>query len=206
MFSFVTGVIAKSGIWGVFLLMLLENVAPILPSELILPLAGFQAAQGQFYPVAAIILATLGSALGGLAWYAVGRWIGLERLRTLADGHGRWLPVTGEEVARANAWFQRCGPFAVCIGRAAPGVRGVICIPAGVARMPLVRFLIWSSLGAFAWSDLLISSGYALRADYRIVAQWVNPVSDGLVILCVALYLLRVLTYRKRKSAGETML
>ena len=196
MFSLITGVIAKSGVLGVFMLMVVENILPIIPSELILPLAGFQAARGQFDPVVVIIAATLGSAIGGAVWYGIGRWFGLQRLQRLATLGGRWSPFTIEEITTANVWFGRWGSLAVCVGRALPGVRGVICIPAGIARMPFLRYLIWSTIGTFAWSDLLVSSGYALHAHFGAVQQWLNPIADGFLILCGAFYLLRVIRYR----------
>lgn len=196
MFSFITGVIAKSGLLGVALLMLLENLLPIIPSELILPLAGFQAARGQFDPVAAIVAGTAGSLAGGFVWYLVGRTLGVGRLQAFAQRGGRWFPVTPGEVGRANAWFCRWGALAVCVGRALPGIRGVICIPAGLARMSPLVFLIASGIGAFAWSDVLVSSGYALRAHYAVVEGWLNPLADGLFGLVLLLYLYRVLRAR----------
>lgn len=196
MFGLIAGAIAKSGAWGVFLLMLLENLVPVIPSELILPLAGFQAARGQLDPVLAVIAATAGSVIGGVAWYGLGRWYGLERLQKLADSHGRWLPITSDEVIHADRWFKRWGALAVVVGRSLPGVRGVICIPAGIAAMPIGWFLLWSSLGAAAWSTLLILAGYALNAHYDTVQHWLNPVANGFLVLCVALYLFRVVRYR----------
>ena len=196
MFSFITGMIAKTGVWGVLLLMLVENVVPFIPSELILPLAGFQAARGQFALLPAIFAATVGSAIGGAVWYGVGRWYGIDRLRRLADRHGRWLPMTSQEVMRADMWFRRWGPLAVLIGRTLPAVRGVICIPAGIAAMPLGRFLFWSTLGAASWSSLLVLAGYALNAHYDVIQRWLNPVSDGFLILCLGAYIVRVLRYR----------
>ena len=196
MFNLITTIIAKSGVVGVFLLMLLENILPIIPSELILPLAGYQAADGQFDPVVVIIAATIGSVIGGCFWYGLGRWFGLHRLQAIANTHGRWLPITRSEVAKADAWFKRWGALAVCVGRTLPGVRGVICIPAGIGRMPLLKFLVWSTLGAFAWSDLLVSCGYILHTHYDLVEKWLNPVADGFLVLCAAAYLFRVIRYR----------
>ena len=121
---------------------------------------------------------------------------GIERLKALAARHGRWLPITGREIIKADGWFQRWGPLTVCVGRALPGVRGVICIPAGIAHMPLPRFLLWSTIGAFAWSDLLVSSGYALRAHYDAIQQWLNPLVNGFLILCLTIYLVRVVRFR----------
>jgi membrane protein DedA with SNARE-associated domain len=160
------------------------------------PFAGVQAARGQFSTLIAIMAATVGSVVGGAAWYGLGRWFGLDRLRRLADRHSRWLPITSAEVLRADAWFQRWGSLAILTGRALPGVRGVIYIPAGVAAMPLGRFLIWSSLGAAAWSSILFLAGYELNAHYEVGRRWLNPASDGFLMLCMVVCIVRVVRYR----------
>ena len=196
MFNLVLGTIAKSGAWGVFVLMLAENLLPVIPSELILPLAGFQAASGQFHPAAAILAGTVGSLVGGLAWYGLAYGLGLDRLQRVIDRHGRWLPITSQELHKSHGWFQRWGSLAVCVGRALPGVRGVICIPAGIARMPLLLFLACSTIGAAVWSTLLVFSGYVLQSHYEEVHRWLNPIADGFLLLCVAIYFVRVACYR----------
>ncbi len=192
MFSLTIEIIARFGVGGVFLLMLLENLVPIIPSELILPLAGFQAARRQFDPGLAVAAATLASVVGGGAWYALGRRVGFGRVGAFAERHGRWLPVTRQEVERANRWFCRWGVLAVCLGRALPGVRGVICIPAGMARMSLGAFILSSAVGSFAWSSVLVSSGYLLHAHYGVVQGWLDPVTDGVLAAFAGLYLFRV--------------
>ena len=196
MFSLITGVIAKFGVWGVFFLMLLENLIPLIPSELILPMAGFQAARGQFDPVSAVLLATAGSSIGGAAWYAIGRWVGLERFNALSERHGRWLPVSRSELERSRDWFMRWGAAAVFIGRTLPGVRGVICIPAGIIKMRFSRFLAWSTAGALIWSGALVTAGYVLHDHYASVSTLLNPVADTFLGLSLALYLFRVARYR----------
>ncbi len=192
MFTFIAGIIGRTGVAGVFLLMLVENLVPAIPSELILPLAGFEASQGAFPPVAAIAAGAAGSILGGVAWYGLGRRLGLERFRRLAARGGRWLAITPREVDQANAWFRRNAALAVCLGRAIPGVRGVICLPAGMARMPFASFLLWSSIGAALWSAVLVGAGLVLGQRYAAVELWVNPVADAFFGVCVAAYLWRV--------------
>ncbi len=198
MFSFITGMMIKSGALGVFLLMMLENPIPIIPSELILPLAGFDAAKGQLNPVSAILAATFGSVLGGFGWYAVGRALGFSGFGSLAERHGRWLPMTRAEIDRAEHWFTRWGALAVLIGRAVPGVGGVICIPAGMARMGTALFLLASGPGALFWSALLVASGYVLQANFSSVDRWLNPISAGFAAVVAAIYLWRVVRYRPR--------
>ena len=135
MFTLIAQIVGKMGVGGVFLLMMVENLVPVIPSELILPLAGLEASRGAFGPYAAIAAATVGSIIGGLAWYYIGRRLGLERLQALASAGGRWMAVTPNEIAHADRWFKHWGAFAVCAGRALPGVRGVICVPAGVSHI-----------------------------------------------------------------------
>ena len=196
MFTLVSNLIAKAGLGGVFLLMVLENIAPVIPSELILPMAGFDAARGLMSPVLAALVGGVGSAIGGVFWYLVGRWVGLERLVHLAAGMGRWAAVTPGQLERGEWLFERWGAWIVAIGRCLPGVRGYICIPAGVARMRFTRFLIWSSIGATAWSALLVAAGVALNRHYEKVEQWVNPATEIVLGLCFLAYVLRVATWR----------
>lgn len=196
MFTLVSNLIGKAGLGGVFLLMLLENIVPAIPSELILPMAGFDAARGLMNPVLAALVGGAGSALGGIVWYLVGRWVGLERLVRLAARMGRWAAVTPRQLERGEWWFERWGAWIVGVGRCLPGVRGYICIPAGVARMPFARFLIWSSVGALAWSSLLVGAGMALNKHYGEVEQWVDPATEVVLALCFLAYVLRVATWR----------
>src|SRR5215208_6279797 len=120
MFDWITGLVDRTGYLGIALLMLAENVFPPIPSELIMPVAGFTAAWGELTMAGVVLAGTAGSLLGALLWYYVGRWAGLERLKCWAGKHGRWLTITPEEVDEAAAWFDRhCGK-AVLIGRLIP--------------------------------------------------------------------------------------
>ena len=122
MFDIITSILASLGGLGVFLLMLAENVFPPIPSEVILPLAGYTAAQGRGSLWVVAIAGTLGSAAGAVLWYYVGRWIGIDRLKRFASRHGRWLTLTPGEVDHVDRWFDRYGRWAVLFGRMVPGV------------------------------------------------------------------------------------
>jgi membrane protein DedA with SNARE-associated domain len=143
-----------------------------------------------------IAVGTAGSIVGSLPWYWAGRTLGLERLKRWAANGGRWLTLSAEEIERGDAWFKRWGAAAVCVGRCLPGVRGVISLPAGTARMPFPSFLLWSSLGALAWTTLLTMAGYALQARYLSVEHWLNPVTDVAVGLAVVAYVVRVVRHK----------
>jgi membrane protein DedA with SNARE-associated domain len=195
-FDWITGLIESSGYWGIALLMFLENVFPPIPSELIMPLAGFTAAKGALSIGGVIAVGSLGSLAGALFWYFVGLWIGLDRLRSFASRHGRWLTLHPNEVDRARAYFDRHQRLALFGGRLLPTVRTLISVPAGVDRVPLSGFLIWSGLGTALWTGLLAGAGYWLQGQYELVSAWLNPVSN-LVFAGLALwYAYRVIRFK----------
>lgn len=174
-------------------LMFLENLFPPIPSEIVMPLAGFLAAQGRFGLVTTIAVGTVGTVLGAYFWYWIGQRVGERRLRAFTERHGRWLTLTPEDVDRASAWFRRHGAWAVCVGRFIPGIRTLISVPAGVSNMPLVPFLIYSTLGSLVWISGLTLLGYALEAQYQKVSSWLDPLSWLVLAGFVAWYLWRLL-------------
>ncbi len=196
MFDLITGFMEWTGALGIFLLMLAANVIMLVPSELIMPFAGFTAAQGRMSFVLVVLAGTLGSVLGTLGWYCVGRWLGLERIRGLAARHGRWLLLSPAGIDRAEEWFERHGTMVVFLGRLIPGVPTLISMPAGVARMSLAAFLGWTALGTVIWVALLAGGGYLLQSHYARLAGVVDPVSNVLVGLIATWYLYRVVTFR----------
>ncbi|MBI0538449.1 DedA family protein [Roseomonas sp. KE2513] len=199
MFDWIVGLVERGGYLGITLLMLAENLFPPIPSELIMPLAGFSAAQGKLNVMLVILSGTIGSVLGALAWYYVGRWLGPDRLRRFAARHGRWLTLSPSEVDRARAAFTRWGAPAVFAGRLVPAVRTLISVPAGIAAMGLGRFLAWTTLGTALWTAFLAGLGYLLQEQYQAVAAWVNPISNLIVGALVLLYLYRVVTFRAQE-------
>ncbi|HET7393510.1 MAG TPA: DedA family protein [Candidatus Binatia bacterium] len=188
----------KMGSLGIALLMFAENVFPPIPSELIMPLAGFSAARGEFNLMIVIIAGSTGSLLGALLWYYIGRKIGAERLERWAAKHGRWLTLSPKEVEQSCAWFNRHGGKAVFIGRLIPAVRTLISVPAGIAGMPLGSFLLYSAAGTILWTALLATAGYLLESQYDKVAHWMNPFSNVVIGLIILGYLYRVLSFRRR--------
>ncbi len=200
MFDWITGVVERTGYLGVALLMLAENVFPPIPSELIMPLAGFTAARGSLDIVLVVVAGTAGSLLGAVLWYYVGKWIGAEHLKRWTAAHGRWFTISPDEVDQAANWFRRHGGKAVLIGRVVPAVRTLISVPAGVAGMPLAPFLIYSAIGTVTWSGLLAGAGYLLEGQYQAVAGYVNPISNVVVGLIALYYLYRVVTFKRRTN------
>ena len=200
MFQWIVSTVSQSGYGGIILLMFLENVFPPIPSELIMPLAGFAAVRGDLNMAGVIAAGTIGSILGALPWYYAGRWVGSKRLKRLAARHGRWMTVSPADIDTAETWFNRhCGK-AVLIGRLIPAIRTLISVPAGIACMNLGRFLLFSAIGTVLWSGLLAAAGYVLESQYTRVADYMDPVSMIVIAVIVLGYLYRLVTYR----AGAT--
>lgn len=201
MFDWITDFIAATGSPGVAFLMFLENLFPPIPSALVMPLAGFRAARGELSLASVVLMGSIGSLLGALLWYHVGKRLGVERLKRFAARHGRWLTLEPQDVDRACLWFRRRGALAVFIGRFIPAVRTLISVPAGMAEMPLKPFLLYSAGGTVLWTTLLGYAGYRLDAGYEQVAGFVSVFTNIVVIALVGGYIWRVLTFRKRQAA-----
>lgn len=197
MFDWITDWIEKSGYLGIFVLTFLENVFPPIPSELIMPLAGFKAAQGALSLPLVVASGTAGSLAGASIWYWAGRKLGQSGVERFAARHGRWLTMCPPDVKRAEHWFERHGAAAVLIGRLAPAIRSVISLPAGIGRMPLPTFLLLSAIGTSVWTGLLVGAGYALEAQHERVADYLNPVSNAVFGALALWYAWRVATFRR---------
>jgi membrane protein DedA with SNARE-associated domain len=200
----VAHVVSLFGYWGVAALMLLENVVPPIPSELIMPLAGFAAARGEMNLWGAIASGALGSVSGALIWYYIGRAFGLERICSLADRRGQWFGVSGKEIRSVQAWFsQQGGYWAIGLGRLIPGIRTYISVPAGVVQMPFGQFCLYTTVGSLGWVTLLTVAGFVLGENYELVSHFIGPISTGLIVV-VSLLAVGWLVYRWRESSKES--
>jgi membrane protein DedA with SNARE-associated domain len=200
MATWVIQLIAAMGYGGIVVLTIVENVLPPIPSEVIMPLAGFMAAQGRLSWLGVILAGTLGSVLGAVPLYYLGRLIGDERVKGFADRHGRWLTVSRADLDRAQQWFDRHGRMAVLVCRLVPGVRSLISIPAGIQRMPLALFLLFTTMGAGLWTTLLVAAGYGLGANFRQVEAYLDPASYVVLAVLVGLYVWRIVTHQAVKD------
>lgn len=186
MAEWITGIMESLGYVGIAFLMFMENLFPPIPSEVIMPLAGFTVARGEMAFVPAIAAGVFGTVLGALPWYYAGVYFGEKRLMDWADRYGKWLTLSSRDLEKAIAWFNKYGKAAVFFCRLVPGVRTLISLPAGLARMNLLVFLIYSTLGTIIWTTFLTLAGYWLGAEYERVEVYIGPVSKialGLMLL-----------------------
>lgn len=193
MFDWITSVIDKGSYLGIFALMLLENLFPPIPSELIMPVGGLLSEQGKLSLVGVVVAGTLGSFAGQVFLYYLGLKVGEKRLKRWAEDHGHWVATSPEEIDKAKEWFgKRRGGAAVLFGRLVPGLRSVISIPAGIVKMPLATFLTCTLLGTAVWTTALAYAGKLLGDNYDKVEQYLNPVTYLVVGFMVLSYLWRV--------------
>jgi membrane protein DedA with SNARE-associated domain len=160
----------------------LENVFPPLPSEIILPLAGFTASQGDFTLASAIFWTTLGSVVGALVMYAIGAALGRRRMYAIWEH----VPlVKTEDLERTEAWFARHGRKAVFFGRMVPIFRSLISVPAGIERMPMVQFLVLTLAGSLIWNVTFVVAGYLLGEQWHRVEGYVGTFQNVVIVVVV---------------------
>ena len=188
------------GYTGVVALMVLENVFPPIPSEVVMPYAGYVAAQGDLRLWGVIVAGTVGSVLGALPLYYLGHRVGVDRLRDWSDRHGHWLMLAPGEIDRASRWFEDHGRKTVFFARLVPGLRSLISIPAGMCRMNLAQFLLWTAAGTAIWAGLLGWAGSALGERYERIGTWLGPVT-WIVLGGLAVWYVVYVWRRKRRKA-----
>ncbi len=217
--NWVQDVINQFGYLGVALLVVLENVFPPIPSEIVLPFAGFVAQQGASAAsavaggaqsdttvVGMMIAATVGSVVGALILYFIAAAIGPERLRSFVERFGKWFGVKSSDLVRAEEWFDRRSVAAVLVGRCVPLIRSIVSIPAGFRRMRLSSFVVLTAIGSAVWNIALIGAGAVLGDQWERVGEYVG-VFQWLVIAAVLLLLVRFVVSRlkgRRRQNGLT--
>ena len=172
--SWVQDVIESLGYLGVALLVVVENVFPPIPSEIVLPFAGFVAQRGDASVAVMIVAATIGSVVGAWVLYGISAIIGPLRLRRFIVRFGRWFGVKEAVLDRAEQWFDDRAVAAVLIGRCVPLIRSIVSIPAGFRRMNPVTFTVYTAIGSFVWNLALIGAGAILGDQWDVVEGYVG--------------------------------
>lgn len=202
MVEWATDVVEAIGLLGVALLVALESIFPPIPSELVLLLTGFNVSRSSFGPVEAVIAATVGSVVGALVLYAIGRWIHEDRMERFIAGIGRFVGFGRADVHKAFLWFHRHEGAAVFFGRLVPVVRSLVSLPAGADKMRLVPFVAYTAAGSALWNVLWIGIGWALGDRWEEAEQY-TVVLDAIVVLGAVAFLVWALVRKRReRQAG----
>jgi membrane protein DedA with SNARE-associated domain len=203
------------GYAGVAVAVALETIVAPIPSEVILPMAGWKVSQSAADPAVlepltglpwniplAVALATVGSVAGAVVGYAIGAWGG----RPILDRYGRYVGIGGEDLDRADRWFDRWGSWAVFLGRMVPLVRTFVSYPAGISRMPMGRFLLFTTLGSLPWNLALIYAGFVVGENYVVIERTLKPYEYVIYAVVIGLMVLFIArwwwTKRRRPAAG----
>lgn len=196
--EFIIRLIEQGGYWGIFALMVIENVFPPIPSEVIMGLGGVAVARGTmaFWPL--LVVGTIGSTLGNYVWFLAGDRLGYRRLHPMVTRWGRWLTLEWEDLERAIVFFRRHGQWIVFALRFSPFLRTIISLPAGLAHMSHLRFLVFTFAGAAVWNAALIKGGQFLARFLAESSLVTDIIIGGGIAVMLAGYVYRVLTWKGR--------
>ena len=182
--------------------MFLENIIPPIPSEIIMPLGGFFVYQGNLNFYILVFFGLIGTVLGALPWYYLGKFLNEKKLSNFVETRGKFLGITSKDLNKSKLWFDKYGVSLVFWGRLIPGIRTLISVPAGIELMPLKKFLLWTTLGSLIWVVLLSLSGYVFGENYIIIETYIDNFKifiKPLIIIIILFFILRYLINRKFK-------
>ncbi len=183
--------------------MFLENIIPPIPSEIIMPLGGYFVYQGNLNFYILVVFGLIGTVLGSLPWYYLGRVLNEKRLANFVDSKGKFLGINSKDLNKSKLWFDKYGVSLVFWGRLIPGIRTLISVPAGIELMPFKKFLIWTSFGSFIWVALLSFSGYVFGENYRTIELYMDNFKifiKPLLIIIVIFFIFNFLKNIKFKA------
>lgn len=203
MIDWATGLIAAGGPSGVFLLMVLENLFPPIPSEVVMPLAGFAAARGHMSLPMVLLAGIAGSLCGNAVWFELARAYGAARMRRLVERFGRYVGLGPAVLERAESALRRNGPVAVCLSRMMPGLRTAISVPAGLVELPRRVFYVWTLIGTSVWTGGLALAGFALEDRFHLVERWAGPIGMAMMLAVFGILTWRVVLARRRAKQAE---
>ena len=177
--------------------MFLENVIPPIPSEVIMPLGGFLVFQGNLNFYVLVIFGLIGTVLGSLPWYYLGRFLNEKKLASFVESKGKFLGINVKDLNKSKLWFDKYGVSLVFWGRLIPGIRTLISVPAGIELMPLKKFLVWTSLGSLIWVVLLSLAGYVFGENYRLIETYLDNLKVFIIPILLIISIFFILKYLK---------
>lgn len=202
MTDFILRIIVAGGYWGFALLMALENIFPPIPSEVVMGFGGIAAARGELDFALMVLVGTVGATAGNAAWYWLGARVRPRRLKAWVDRYGRWLTLDWRTVTHLRKRFRDHGGRIVFTFRFLPPFRSLISLPAGIARMPFGRFLLFTFAGGAIWNTCWAAAGYVLHLRFQLLEAYAGWFGIALVAGAVGLYLYRVTTWRPAGATG----
>lgn len=197
MVDWIKTIIQSIGYPGIALLIIIENIFPPIPSEVIMPFAGFVTEQGDLNFIGVVAAGTFGSLLGTLPFYYLGRKAGEDKLKRWAENHGRWIMLSSHDIERVRAWFDRHDAASVFFCRLIPEIRTLISIPAGIERMNFRYFLFLSISGTTLWVSILTALGHLLGQNYDKVETYLGPLSYVVIGGLILSYIYHVIKQKK---------
>ena len=177
--------------------MFLENIIPPIPSEIIMPLGGYFVYQGNLNFYILVIFGLIGTVLGALPWYYLGRFLNEKKLASFIDSKGKFIGISSRDLNKSKLWFDKYGVSLVFWGRLIPGIRTLISVPAGIELMPLKKFLIWTTLGSLIWVVLLSFSGYVFGENYGVIENYIDNFKIFIKPLLILVLMFFIFKYLK---------
>lgn len=181
--AWITAVMEDYGYAGIFFLILIENIFPPIPSEIVLTVGGYMTTTAGLSITGVVAASTAGSVAGAVILYYIGRWLSVERLEGLVEKYGKWLRLKKADLYKADAWFDRYGVWAVFFGRLVPVVRSLISIPAGMSGMNVKIFLLFTIAGTLIWNTILVIVGAALGENREAILHQLDIYSNAVYVL-----------------------
>ena len=194
---------SEFGYLGVLLLIMLENIFPPIPSEVILTFGGFMTTYSDMTRLGVIIAATVGSVVGAMILYSIGLFIDVKRLEKIVDRWGGFLRLTRKDVHRADAWFDKYGPWTVFFCRLVPLIRSLISIPAGMSNMNFPLFIVLTTLGSLVWNTILVSLGVAVGDNWASIVTYMDIYSNiayAILIMCGIAAVIWYIRFRRKRA------
>ncbi|EPD51289.1 DedA family protein [Paenisporosarcina sp. FSL H8-0542] len=201
--NWITDIMSQYGYIGIFLLIMLENIFPPIPSEVILTFGGYMTTQSSMTEMGVILVSTAGSIAGAVILYGIGRMLDVKRLEKIVDRYGRVLRLTRKDIYKADSWFDKYGIWTVLFCRLIPLIRSLISIPAGMSNMKFGLFLLFTTLGTLIWNTILVSVGAAVGDNWESIVGVMDVYSNIVYVLLVLAGLAVIwwyLRFRKRRA------
>ena len=197
--TWITTIMEDFGYIGVFLLIMIENLFPPIPSEVILTFGGFMTTETNLTVTGVIIASTLGSVVGAIILYGIGAIVGIQRIERFVDKWGKILRLTSKDIHKANAWFEKYDVWTVFFCRFIPLIRSLISLPAGLAKMNFWIFLILTTFGTLIWNMVLVNLGAKLGNSWETVVHYMDIYSDFAYAAIVLIFLVVVILFYRKK-------